>query len=110
MSASPGSEPFIVFDGRQLSVTTDVPEARWFLEDAFRHMIVPEVSESAGEFSFIASPEGFVLASAERFDYGGVPVEQSFPLVKDEVSLHFMRSRPPCPELAATREAKYLRV
>ena len=93
MSPPLRSTLFIEFDGRQLSVMTDVPEARRFLEAAFRHMLVSGVTVSAGAFSFVTTSGGFLLESAERYEYPGVPVEQLLPLVKDEVRLHFMRSR-----------------
>lgn len=85
---------FIEFDQRQLTFRTNVVEAREYVAATFRHMLVAGVSESAGQLAFLETENGYAVISAEVTEFAGVRLEELMPLVKDEVRLQFMRSRP----------------
>jgi hypothetical protein len=85
---------FIEFGGTQLTFTTNVKEVHEFVATTFRHMLVPAAIASTGEVSLIRVEGGYELRGEEAVILGGTPVEPILHFVKDEVRLHFMRSRP----------------
>ncbi len=88
------SELYIEFDGAQLVVKTDDPEARDYFRRHFLHMLVPRVTASVGDLEILRCESGYTLRSAETRNLPRVKLESLLPLAKDEVRLQFMRSRP----------------
>ena len=84
---------FIEFDGRQLTVTTDVEDVHDFVTATFRHMLVPAVTSSVGELSVLRVADGYELRGRETTFIGGTLPEPAYHMVKDEVRIAFMRSR-----------------
>ncbi|MDQ3080839.1 MAG: hypothetical protein M3R07_01335, partial [Gemmatimonadota bacterium] len=82
------------FDGSQLTVRTDAAEVRAYLLEAFAHMLVPEVTRNIGELHILRSGAGYAMAGDQTLDFSGVSASDLLPLLKDEVRLRFMRSRP----------------
>lgn len=84
----------IEFDNRQLRFQTNVRDVISNMTSTFRHMIVPAMTEGAGELSLVRDGDGWVIESAESGRFTGIALEDLMPTVKDEVRLQFMRSRP----------------
>ena len=84
----------IEFDGTLLRFETDVPRAHEFIKATFRFMLAGGGGEARTGFSLMRSGDGFNLRSAETFDFRGVALEELLPLLKDEVRLQLMRTRP----------------
>lgn len=87
-------ELFIEFDGRQLTVTTDIPEVRDYIGLTFAHMIVPRITGAMCELAVLRTATGCAIESAGRMEYADMHGERLLQLVRNEVRLQFMRSRP----------------
>ena len=85
---------YLAFDGGRLTFTTNIAEARDFVRRTFEHMLTAWDHAPTTSIDLIGDAEGYVLRSADTYRYHGTPVAQLLPLLKDEVRLQFMRSRP----------------
>jgi hypothetical protein len=85
---------YIEFDGRQLTFTTDVKEVAAFVAETFHHMLVPSAKNGSTTLSLLRSESGYALRTAEAIEFSEMEPSRLFPVIKDEVRLQFMRSRP----------------
>ena len=85
---------FIEFDNHQLSFSTDVDEAYAFMNESFEAMLAPSLEHAAGELVLVRTQTGYLLKTANDFSFEGIPISELLPLLKDEVRLQLMRSRP----------------
>jgi hypothetical protein len=85
-------ELYIEFDGRQLTVRTDVPEMCDFLLHEYSAMVVPQPRESLGHVDFLRSGDGYLVRGARDTDYAA-PVESLFEAIKDEILFNFVIAR-----------------
>ncbi len=92
-AASQEVELHVEFDGRQITIRTDVAEMSDYLSRTFRAMLVPQVSESAGSFHLHRIAGGYALRGAEPQKFSG-KIEALFDHLKHEVLFQFIRSRP----------------
>jgi len=86
------SELHIEFDGRQLTVRTDVQEMLEFIADAYSAMLVPAEIVSCGRFEFLRSANGYTARGVSEGQYTA-PLHYLFEFVKAEVLLQFVTSR-----------------
>ena len=85
---------YVEFDGRQLTVRSDVPGIREYVARQFGNMLVRALTAEAGTLDVFRNGGGFLLRSAESMEFPYIALEHILPLVKDEVHLQFMRARP----------------
>jgi hypothetical protein len=85
---------YIEFDGRQLTFTTDVKEVAAFVAETFRHMLAPRANDRSTSLSMLKTRDGYALHTAETIEYPELEISLLLPLIKDEVRLQLMRSRP----------------
>lgn len=86
-------ELHVEFDGRQITLRTDVSEMSDYLRRTFRAMLVPRVSESVGSFHLYRIAGGYALQGPEPLEFTG-GIEALFDHLKHEVLFQFIRSRP----------------
>lgn len=86
-------ELHVEFDGRQITIRSDVSEMTDYLARTFRAMLVEDVVESAGSFYFFRTAGGYDLQGPEPLKFSG-EVEALFDHVKHAVMFQFIRSRP----------------
>jgi len=87
-------ELYVEFDHRQLEVATDIPGVREYIAHTFAHMLVSRPTNPAGTLGVFLSKTGYRMHSPEVTDYPEMPLETILSVVKDEIRLRFMRSRP----------------
>ena len=85
---------YIEFDARQLLFRTNVSEARDYMADTFRHMLVPALVDPVDRLEFYETEKGYTIHSANTLNYENTALEKLIPLLKDEVRLQCMRNRP----------------
>ncbi len=93
-SGKPLEDLFVEFDSSQLRVRTDAAEVRDYLAGAFEHMLSAPSARSIGELHILRSGEGYAIADGRKLEFRGVAASDLLPLLKDEVRVRFMRSRP----------------
>jgi hypothetical protein len=85
---------FIEFDNQQLSFSTNVEEVYSFMNESFKSMLAPSLEHAAGNLALLRRRNGYLLKTANDLSFDDVAISDLLPLVKDEVRLQFMRSRP----------------
>ncbi|HYN80875.1 MAG TPA: hypothetical protein VES88_05185 [Gemmatimonadaceae bacterium] len=86
------SELCIEFDGRQLTVGTDVPEIREFLTHEYSAMLVPEEKSSMGRLDVLRSGNGYAVRGSR--EVGHAPsLRYLFESMKAEILFHFISTR-----------------
>jgi hypothetical protein len=85
---------YIEFDGRQIEFTTNIVEAAVFAAGTFRHMLVKRRDALVASVSMTQTATGYTIRGAEEVEYQLGDLPSLLPLLKDEIRLQFMRSRP----------------
>jgi len=85
---------YIEFDAQQLLFRTNIEEARDYMAETFRHMLVPALVDPVERLELHRTGSGYTIRSVTSLDYANISLENLIPLVKDEVRLQFMRKRP----------------
>jgi hypothetical protein len=86
------SELYIEFDGQQLAVSTDVPEIREFLADAYSAMLVPAQRESVGRLEIVRNASGYAVRGGRDRELAA-PLSFLFESIRAEVSYCFIAAR-----------------
>lgn len=91
----PATELHIEFDGGQLTVLTELQEVRAFLTQAFRAMLVPAATKSAGTLHLYRIDGGYALRGdrTKPLDFS-TGVESIFHYLRHEIHIQFVRARP----------------
>jgi hypothetical protein len=84
---------FIEFDGRQLAITSDDPEAIDYFRRSYTQMLVPGATNSMGTLSVMRTTDGYYVEGAQEMDHKG-SLESLFDWLRRDVFLSFVRSRP----------------
>jgi hypothetical protein len=91
-SAESISELYIEFDGKQLTVRTDVPEMCESFARAYSAMLVAAQTESLGRLDFLRTGTGYAVRGLRDKDYDA-PLNYLFESVHGDVLFHFISSR-----------------
>jgi hypothetical protein len=85
---------FIEFDRQQLLFETNIDEARAYVASTFRSMLRPDANACVTGLRLWLADGRYTLTGEASHEYSGVALDELLLLIKDEVRLQFMRSRP----------------
>lgn len=83
---------FIEFDGQQLTVTSDVPDAISYFRRNYSRMIVPRATDGIGELRVLRSESGYVVQGWKEVAYA-TPIDSLYDDLRRQVLLLFVRAR-----------------
>jgi hypothetical protein len=87
------SQVFIEFDGRQLVITSDDPEAIEYFRRSYTQMLVPRATNPMGSLSVMRTDGGYFVAGSQPHEHNA-PLNELFDWLRRDVFITIVRSRP----------------